>query len=255
MTERPASPPALRASPGPAVLVVRALGVLAVLGLVVLGAVGVVTELFQQERTDTRSYPGTISTLAVSTDVGSIRVQAGPAGSAVRVAQFTQWSFREPAATGRLDGDVLRLEGFCRSPLGRCSVDFDVTVPADTILLLTSSTGSVRVDGATTDVTASTSTGDLDLRNLAAARLTATTSTGNVTAEFTKAPTSVRARTSTGDLTVVVPDDDTLYDVDATTSIGDVFVDRALVAERTPAPRIEARSSTGSVRVGLPGRG
>jgi hypothetical protein len=222
--------------------------VLVVLTLLAAGAMAVVSEFFEQERTQSTSYEDVRGVVA-DTDVGTIEVRRGTAGAPVRVDRTVRWSFGDPRSSERVDGALLRLGGDCGSGwrFGECSVDYRVTVPPGTTLELTTATGSIEVEGADADVRATTSTGSLELTSLTSDTVAAQASTGSVELTFAEAPTSVTARTSTGSVEVVVPADGSAYAVDVRTSTG---ASTTTVPVDSASPRrIEARSSTGSVEV------
>ena len=233
---------------GPGVLTLRVLGTgLAVL-LVAGATLGVVAGFFRQSRTETQVYAG-VTALSVSASTGSVTIQAGTPGGPVTVTRHLSWSFgtatsAETLRTGRLD---VRADCGGNLGLGLCTVSYDVVVPPDLPLTIETHTGTVEVVGVTGDVSATTHTGSVELRDLRSRRVQASTSTGSVAVAFATAPDDVRADTSTGSVEVVVPAGPTTYAVAASTSTGSTDV--AVPVDPASGHRISAHTSTGSVEV------
>lgn len=221
-----------------------------VVTIVALGAALVLlARAFEHTAVATAVYRQPISRVVVGTGTGSIIVRAAPAGSPVTVRRTVRWSFGGATSDETVAGGVLTVTGQCGQDLGlgQCSVSYLLSVPAQTAVTLTTSTGSVQARDLAGDVQAITSTGSVDLSGLRAASVTAQTSTGSVVVRFAAPPTSVTAQTGTGSVEVVVPADATAYDVRATTSVGQQTV-QVPVDSGSPH-RIVVTASTGSVTV------
>ena len=242
-TQPPGRPPA-----GPGVVALRVLGAgLAVL-LIAGATFGVVAQFFRQSRTATRVYPG-VTAVSVSATTGAVTVRTGSPGGQVTVTRHLTWSFLAPTSVETVTGGRLDVRADCDSAvgLGLCSVGYDLVVPPDLPLTLETHTGTIEVDGVTGDLTASTSTGSVELRRIGSSRVEAHTSTGSVEVGFTAAPDDVRADTSTGSVEVVVPADGLAYAVSASTSTGSTEV--RVPSDPASSHRISAHTSTGSVEV------
>lgn len=145
-----------------------------------------------------------------------------------------------------------------------CSVDYTVTLPADTDVVGATAAGDITIEGLSGDIDVATSAGAIDatgasgevrLRSSAgdvtlldstASRIGVRTSAGDVEVTALEAPDEIDAETSAGDVTLFLPGD-VGYDVLADTSAGDVTVG---VIDDPAAPRVvRARTSAGDVTV------
>jgi hypothetical protein len=225
------------------------LALLLVAVLAVGASLTLVSRAFRQTRVESAVYPQPVSRVVVDTSTGSIEVRRGDAGSTVTVQRTLEWSFGSAASQEAVSGDVLTVRARCQKPVGfgSCSVSYVISVPATTAVSLTSSTGSLQVRDLAGDIEARASTGSVTLTGLRSSTVTAETSTGAVLVRFAAPPTSVSARASTGSVEVILPEDGTKYDVRASTSTGDQSV---TVPVDSSSPRhVAASTSTGSVEV------
>jgi len=234
-----------------------------------------------------QTYERTVERIEFDVDAGDVRVVRGDDGR-VDIERRLQWGTRTPRIDERWDGDTLRITIDCPGGLFNfCSVDHVVQAPAgvtiatstsagdiaveqiDGELGLTSSAGDIEVTGAQGPVSADTDSGDITISGATDA-LTARTSAGDIDADaltstvndvstragdialrFDAAPDRVLAKTSSGDVTVIVPRGETAaYQVQTDTSSGsqDVTVDQDTSSPRT----IEAETSAGDVTVRYP---
>ncbi len=233
---------------GPGVVALRVLGT----GLVVLMVAGAtfsaVAGFFRQSRTETQVYQG-VRAVSVSATTGSVTVRAGSPGDPVILTRHLSWSFQQPESVETVAGGRLDVRAECTTSLGvgLCSVGYDLVVPPDVALTLESHTGTVEVDGVTGNLTATTSTGSVELRGIGSRRVEAHTSTGSVEVTFAAVPDDVLADASTGSVEVVVPVGATTYAVTASTSTGSSEV--TVPVDSSSTHRISAHTSTGSVEV------
>jgi hypothetical protein len=195
---------------------------LGIAGLVVAGAcvaAGCSRLLPPQSMSETKTLDQPITSVKLDGRSGGINVQGQAGLTKVTVQRTIKYHDGTPNQdTYRVDGDVLVLSGECGS---NCDVSYDVTVPAGL------------------PVTGKTSTGHIELTNVGAVDVSATT--GHVT--LTDVTGSVKAETSNGDI-----DGTGLHggNVQATTSNG--AIDLAL---REPAD-VTARTSNGDIRLAVP---
>jgi len=189
------------------------------------------------------------SAVVVDNGCGPITLVEGSPG-VVRTQAEVRWTFRKPTVTSETSGDVVRVRVDCPSFTVGVSRSSSVTVavpPAATVEAR-SSAGGVKVTGLTGPLTLRTSAGSIRGENLRSTTVDAETSAGEVLLSFAEPPQDVRASTSAGSATVLVPDDGTSYAVDASTSAGSESV--AVRTDPTSDRSIEVTSSAGSVRVG-----
>jgi DUF4097 and DUF4098 domain-containing protein YvlB len=144
---------------------------------------------------------------------------------------------------------VLRLTGRCRFIVlpDNCGVSYSVTVPPGTVIMVTTGTGDAVIDGTSETITVNTGTGDVDVRDVQAARVSADTGTGTIQLEFTAAPTDVVAHSGTGDVDITVPDDGSDYRVVTDSGVGDVT--DGLQHNDSSTRSIRAETGTGDVRL------
>lgn len=234
-------------TPRGAVLTLRWLGVLGVVTVVVAASTSLATSIARTDAASTTTQDPDVRVLEVEVDAGTIEVLRG--GTEVEVVREVSGSWRLPATSSERVGDRLVLTGSCSRNLlqNRCRTSYTVRVPDDVELVLTSSAGQVQVEGGTAPVTATTSAGRVTMTDLSSAVVSAGSSAGQVWLVFTTPPEQVEASTSTGAVEVVVPDDGTTYDVQASSSVGASTV--SVPTEPGASRRIVARTSVGAVEV------
>jgi hypothetical protein len=246
----------------------RLVATVVVVLVLAFGTFLVVSTFFTREHTETKSFPGPVSALRVTEDVGDVRVRTVGPGAASRVTAHVRDSFADATWSAKLDGSTLVVDASCVDDgpvLFNCSVDLALDLPAGVPVVVESDTGDLTVIGAFSNVDLATSTGDVhvaeaagpvtirtdtgDVRSLQTRgrAVQARTSTGDVRLSFDVQPDDVTAETSTGDVRVLLPADTTTYDVDTETDTGDSQVD---VSNVPSAPRkITATTDTGDVTV------
>lgn len=250
---------------GPLVALAIAVTILMV-GAVTLTAV---LAFFARETQTVRHFDASVREITVVSDVGDVTVRTGVPGEAARVVVNSVVAFGDPQWSVTQTGPALALRSSCDRAFAfgvdQCAVNFHVVVPPETTVSVRTSTGSVRVDGVRGDVTVRADTGDVTVRettgaidvrsstgsiqtqSAGAGPVMARTDTGDVRLRFAASPASAEASTSTGEVLVLVPDDGTVYNVDAASDIGDVRVDAPSAPNSTRL--ISAQSDTGDVRV------
>ncbi|MFD5084689.1 hypothetical protein ACFVYP_14590 [Kitasatospora sp. NPDC058201] len=216
----------------------RALGAVAITGAVLLGSVGCFWDE-DERRTVSYGVAEPVRELVVEGRTGGIEVRAG---DTVRVVE--KQSYRGPAPETRhevRDG-TLRLAYDCSD----CGVGYEVTVPAGTVVRLSSETGGIRLHGLAGEVEAKVGTGGVQGTALTSPTVRVSAETGGVEVAFAASPTTVEARSVTGEVRVRVPGGEP-YAVDAEAVTGGVEV---AVPRQAGAPRtISARTDTGGVVV------
>lgn len=227
----PAAPGRRRPSPTGRVLTVVG-GVLA--GLVVL-QVGTQLLAEASATTSTATERLTAAPVVELVSDGDVTVVA-TAGDDVAVERETRAAWQTPQSSSERTGDRLVVVHRCGwRIIGTCRTDLTVELPRDTMLVVRTSDGHVRAEGALADATVRTSSGDVAVTG-ARGDVTARTSDGSVS--VTDVTGAVEARTSSGHIQVADADGD----VTARTSDGDVVVRRA-------GGGVEARTSSGHVEV------
>ena len=108
----------------------------------------------------------------------------------------------------------------------------------------------MRVEGAVGDLRLRSSGGGITAIGLQSSTADADSSGGGVRLEFVDAPQSVRATSSGGGVTVVIPDTNVSYNVDASSSGGGVS--RDVRSDPDSTRTISVHSSGGGVTVQYP---
>ena len=267
---RPMAPPAPAGRPGGEAWlpVLRVGAVVLTVAVIGFGTLAVASTFFQRVHTETKAFAGTVRAVHVTEDVGDVKVRVATPGEQVRATARITESFDHGVWSAELEGDTLTVDGSCRQAgitLFDCNVDLTLVVPDGIPVEIESNTGDLSVAGAFSAVRAQTNTGDVrvlqaagpvhistdtgDVRSLDtnATTVTAKTDTGDVRLVFDVAPRTVSTETSTGDVTVLVPDDGASYSVATDTSTGDETVDVSNVPRA--ANVITAKTDTGDVTV------
>ena len=220
---------------------------------------------------------------AVSADQGDISVGRGPAGQ-LRVHGTVHYSIARPKLGWQRSPSTVALHGHCRVPVGVCSFDYAVTIPAVARSEVSTASGNltarglagtVMLNAASGDITAtrisgratvSDHAGNIVLTSLAGARaliindsgdingsgvssqaLTARDESGNITVVFTRVPDQVRVSDSSGDITLVLPPGPATYRVSASTSSGSTSIE---VPQSPASPHvITATDQSGNITI------
>jgi hypothetical protein len=180
---------------------------------------------------------GSSPRLELDNFAGSVTVEAGESGviqvvatkRALRAADLDRIVIERSPTDGGL---LIRT----RKPatLLSASVDFQITVPADTRLRLDTGAGSVEVRGLSGDVDVDTGSGSVELEDISAA-VDAQSGSGNMTVRGSAGP--VRLDTGSGSIEV----EDTAGDLDAHTGSGSIRV-------RDASGRARLDTGSGSIR-------
>ncbi|MEV7542451.1 DUF4097 family beta strand repeat-containing protein [Streptomyces sp. NPDC089915] len=196
------------------------------------------------------------------TDVRSGDVEVVPgSGPGVAVRRVVHYrGDTVPTPGQRVSGGVLTFSDGCEDD---CWIDYRLEVPAAARVRvesssgditvkgvaradLTASSGDVRAEGITGPVKARTSSGRITATGLEGAEAEFRASSGDVGAEFAKAPSSVSVTTSSGDVGLKAPQGP--YKLSTDTSSGT----RRISLNDSPDARsaITVRTSSGDITVG-----
>ena len=231
--------------------VLTTLGV--VLGVVVVGfgALFLVDLMMSETRTDHFSYDA-VGTVELVTD-GDVTVTAAEGG--IEVDAIAHSGLRHPTYSDEVSANQLVVTHRCGWSifLPRCSGELDVTLPADTEVVVRSENGDVVASGVAGDVSLHTSNGRVEAADIAG-QLFARSSNGDIT--VANAGADVEVSTSNGEISVDDVDgavtgdtsngritiDSVTGDASATTSNGSVEISAV-------AGNVEAVTSNGRVTV------
>ena len=217
-------------------------------------------------RTEEAVVDSPVTSLHVDGDTTDVDVVPAAPGAPVTVRAELTDRDGEARWSHRVQGERLDVTSACKFRLfaNFCSVRLQVAVPQGSAVRmrtgtgdlvveqmgdvdLSTGTGEITMRSVTGPVRATTSTGDVTAQGLTAGEVTARAATGDVTLDFAQPPSRVRANTSTGDVIVGLPDDDTAYRVDTSTSTGDT--DTQVPVDTRSERVITASADTGDVRV------
>lgn len=245
----------------------RRYGIAISVALILGGVYWALTGLTQGTKSGQSSYPVDGTNLLVKGGSATVEVRPGD-GTEVRVERQFERNVFGSDPREKYDANEHRLEldgGGCGFLSFGCKTNYVLTVPRNVQLTVESSSGDVTVSGLDTGLNVKTSSGDvdvhdvggpLDLRSssgrldadgLTSTTVTTSTSSGSATLEFTVAPQSIEAKSSSGDVTIGVPEGTETYKVDTKTSSGDESAD--IKSDPAATRKITARTSSGDVSI------
>jgi Putative adhesin len=225
-------------------------GAIAVVVFTVMGTLHVVSALAHEEATVTNQFAvDGLTTIEVHADSGSVRI-VGVDTDEVVVTENVSDGLRATGHRIVREGSSLVAESTCPNFLSYfCRVDYTIRVPVAFDVVVRAG-GGVNVSDVRGDVDVATSHGDLSIARIEGDAILAADH-GSVSVSFASPPDRVDAESDHGDVDVVLPRGDELYQVDASTDHGssDVAVRTAPDAARV----VRARSDHGDVTVRYPG--
>ncbi|WP_073807903.1 DUF4097 family beta strand repeat-containing protein [Kitasatospora sp. CB01950] len=218
----------------------RIMGAAAVVGLLVVGAVGCGPWGEQQRKTVSYEVPGQVDQLVVDGTSGGIDVKVGD--GPVQVLEKRAWRDQEPQGSHELKDGVLKLTYSCSN----CGIGYEVRVPAGTKLKLTQTSGGIQLHDVAGDVDAKVTSGGINTFGLKSKNVKLSVVSGGVEARFAEAPTRAEMSTDSGGLMVKVPAGEQ-YQVEAHADSGGTDVK---VPSVVGAPHVLiARAVSGGVQV------
>jgi hypothetical protein len=233
--------------------------------------------------TRTETVPQPVTSLVVQSYGGQVQVTSGQVNRVHVTETIGYDQGTNPVVTQSVSGGRLSLSDPACSNSG-CTVDFDVTVPADVTVTASSGGGQVTVSGTAGanlasgggpvratlirgPLTVNTGGGSLDVRelsgplraeteggslvaqDLAAATATITTGGGSAVVSFAAVPENVSVSTEGGPVVLAVPGGP--YRLNADSEGGPQSV--GIATDPTALPSITVNSGGGSLRVEPPG--
>lgn len=202
----------------------------------------------------------TSSTSVAEQGINEIRISGATGGASIQTQTRTDGrvsgtarattTWQEAEVTSVRDGDVLLLTARCPDGgwPGRCDVSYTLVVDPDTDVVVDIGTGGLQADGLAGDVSVSITAGGVLLTDLRSDDVEAAVTTGGVAMEFSESPTQVLASTTTGGVSITLPDDGLAYDVRTAVSVGDSSV---RVPTDPDSPRsIDATTTVGGIDIG-----
>jgi hypothetical protein len=233
--------------------------------LILGGAYWALTGLTEDTKTSQTTYPVAGAALSIQTSSADLEVHSGDVGDITVVRRFERNLFGSDPEEKYEDGKLSIRDTGCGFLSFGCDTHYVVTVPKTLKVTVDDSSGDLTVSGLDDATLKSnsgsiearnmggllsmeSSSGDLEARDLTATAVTGKTSSGNVELAFHSAPSSVDAKSSSGDVTVSLPKGDETYKVDADTSSGDENTDE-VKTDPNSLRTIKAVTSSGDVTV------
>ncbi|MBT0770093.1 DUF4097 family beta strand repeat protein [Kineosporia sp. J2-2] len=198
-----------------------------VIVLVSVGRVFAGAAVPAQHGEDDATLTHPVSKVVVDSNAGDATVTDGPDGQ-VTLSRRTTWSIgARPRVEQHWQGDVLHLDVRCPeggvAGIDDCSADFEIQVPAGADVEAKTEAGTLSVTGVGGDVRLSSSAGDIELSGVGGS-IHARTQKGSISGDdlnatstdveaqagdaelsYASPPRRVRAVTSAGDVSVLVP--------------------------------------------------
>jgi len=208
-------------------------------------------DLLAHERSHTHvEFAETVTSVDIDNGGGAIRIE-GTDDAAIVVDADVSVGLRSGHHSEQVQGDRLVLRATCPGFLSTwCGVDYTIRVPRHVAVVARSSDSSVTVTGIDGDLQLHSSDGSVTATDVQSPTVDASSSDGRVQLTFAAAPTQVRATSSDGSVTVVVPHTPDAYRVDASSADGGTDV--RVSTDPTSSRVIDARSSDGHVTVRYP---
>lgn len=223
-------------------------GSLVALAIVLAMAVPAVGRIVQTTEEQSSPLPADLTHLTLDGDVGDIRLRAAAPDEEPRADMRITSSLSDPTAQVEVSGSRAELAGTCQSRWwDSCSIVWDVVVPADAEVVVTSSVGDVTITDLAGPLVTESSVGSVTATGLSSPTVQARSSVGDITLDLVAPPESVTASSSTGDVTLTVPDDTTAYRVQTTTSVGSIT--NEIGSDPSQDRSIDLRTSVGDITV------
>ncbi len=216
-----------------------------------------------------RTIPAGVRAIDVETQVGSITVlgASDTVGQGVDVEMGVSRGLHAPSHSETVIGDRLVLRSGCAWFVSAwCYVDYVITVPEGVSVVARSDSGDVSVSNVHGDLELSSSSGEIEARDvvagravfdadsgdvtvdgLAAGTIEASSDSGGVTLVLDSSPTSVHATADSGDVQIALPDTPDAYRVDVSSDSGDTSAD--IRTDPASGRSIQASSDSGDVTV------
>ena len=245
----------------------RRYGIAISVALILGGVYWALTGLTEGTKSSQSSYPVQGGALLVKGSSASIEVRPGD-GTEVRVDRQSERNVFGSDPKERYDQGDGKLEldsGGCGFLSFGCKTSYVLTVPRDVKLTVENSSGKVTVAGIEGGAVLKTSSADIEVHDvggplelrsssgdvegdgLAATSVTTHSSSGSVALDFTVAPQTVDAKTSSGDVDIRIPSGTESYKVDTDTSSGDESANVKIDPNATRT--IRAKTSSGDVSI------
>jgi DUF4097 and DUF4098 domain-containing protein YvlB len=242
----------------------RRYGIAISLALILGGAYWALTGLTEDTKTSQSGYQVVGTDFTVESHSAELEVRSGDVRQITVDRRFERNLFGSDPEEKYKDGKLEIRDTGCGFLSFNCDTEYVITVPKDLKVTIESNSGDLKVIGLTDATLKSssgsieahqmsgrlameTSSGGLEATDLTAATVTGKSSSGSVDLTFTEAPSSVDVKSSSGDVTVLLPSGEEAYKLDTDTSSGDESANVKIDPSATRT--IKAETSSGDVTV------
>lgn len=171
----------------------------------------------RNEATDAYQIDESVTALHLQARAGTISISAGEGPISVR--ETLRYDKAKPKSSHEVQAGTLKLVDSGCGNGHHCSIDYDITIPAATQVMVENEAGSIHTQNLTGDVNLKSEAGNITAEDLESVTAELSTEAGDVTATFVTAPTNAQASSEAGDINLTVPAG-TSYNVQAHTDIG-----------------------------------
>jgi len=228
-----------------------------VFALALVGGAGILTahraeQTFSDRATTSRPAPELLRLHSSSADIELVP----GSGRRIQIEWKADWVGGRPSHFLRTSGGVIELGGSCRGGLTHvtglfafqspCSIRYRISVPPGQAIRLDVDSADTSLTGLRGPITVHASSGDIAAHDLRSDRVELSASSGDISASFARAPTSLRTSASSGDVSVRVPAG--RYHVTASANSGDRSV-RDLLEDPSSKRTIVARTHSGDISI------
>jgi hypothetical protein len=210
--------------------ILRGIAVTGGVASVLLVAAPAHADIGAKQHTERVAVAGTVTSLVVRGEVGSITVVPG---AVTRIVAKEQYNLHAPRLQVSLRHGLLQVAAPCPRPpgiialsLNRCDVSFVITVPRKTAVRAFNEVGNIRVRDLRGSQSLRSALGDVVVSGVSARRIDASSDTGDVLLTVPAGTYAVHAHTGTGDAHVrgITVRSDAARVLSARSEIGDIRI-------------------------------
>ncbi|WP_328996476.1 DUF4097 domain-containing protein [Kribbella sp. NBC_01245] len=251
--------------PGSSMTPERRIGVTVSVALILGGGWWAASQLTQSDETKQLEFPVSGTSLRVETSNNDIEIRTADVSKITVTRKAERNVFSDDPEENYEDGVLeLKKTGCGFLSFGGCDTNYLIQIPKDLAVKVETSSGEILAIGlekgadlktssgrielhtVSGDITAESSSGDIEGQTLGEGQYRANSSSGEIGLEFARAPVSVDAETSSGEVKIELPGADT-YAVDVKTNSGET--DNRLKQDPAATRKIRAKSSSGDVKL------
>lgn len=204
-------------------------GLVLLLALTVVGVRVWAASVPEETASHTETYPQTVTGVDLDIDIGTMHLTGGDGDLRVRLDKT--WTGTEPQAHQELsDAGVLEARAECRDDLlfwtvqSRCETDYSVEVPSGADTVVRADVGEIVIDGLEGRLHVASSVAGISAQHLRTTGTSIESDVGEIELSFDEVLGDIDVTAEFGDVTILVPDDGTTYDVRIDTELGEGLV-------------------------------